>query len=65
MTSADFKRIQETEGGGGKSTDGYSVVVTEVTLYDGRKVEAMVLQGTGRSWEPDRFLLPSKRSVSN
>jgi DNA-binding transcriptional LysR family regulator len=61
MTAEDFRRLQRSEGGGGRSEHGYQAVKVKVELYDGRSVQALVLQGTGLSVVPDRFFLPSKR----
>jgi hypothetical protein len=36
MTRADFVRLQQSEGGGGVSENGYNPQKVAVTLYDGQ-----------------------------
>jgi hypothetical protein len=48
------------------SEDGYRGVPVSIKLYDGRKLDALALQGAGMAIQtpPGKFLLPSRRFVS-
>ena len=64
MTKADFQRLRQSEGGGGVSPKGYVPVLIKATLYDGRTIDAFLLQGQGSVVEPGRFFLPSTRYLT-
>ncbi|EFJ40815.1 hypothetical protein VOLCADRAFT_99290 [Volvox carteri f. nagariensis] len=61
VSTADWVQIMATEGvGAGKS--GYRVVEVEVTLYDGRRIRALTLEGQPPSLHPPtRSVSPSRR----
>ncbi len=61
MTKADFIRLQQTEGGGGVSNNGYVATKIAATLYDGRVIETYLLVGSGSAVQPGRYFLASNR----
>eukprot|EP00455_Lapot_gusevi_P015584 TRINITY_DN1789_c0_g1_i1.p1 TRINITY_DN1789_c0_g1~~TRINITY_DN1789_c0_g1_i1.p1 ORF type:complete len:246 (+),score=56.14 TRINITY_DN1789_c0_g1_i1:267-1004(+) len=65
MTRDDFdNKLRATEGGMGVYPHGYVPVAVQVKLYDGRTVEAFVLEGQGNVIEDTYTLRPSERYLN-
>ncbi|TPX33240.1 hypothetical protein SmJEL517_g03866 [Synchytrium microbalum] len=69
ITKQEFKKIQQTEGGGGRKGSGYEAVCIKCVSYDGQKIEAWTLQSYPknlytRAADVEHSIAPSARYLA-